>query len=134
MRLRIAVLNEIDPDGTTATFSNGVVTTRYTKFVRLPMKHAEDIDGFLVESALQNEVVIDKGLNNFERNQVLKMSIFTVLNMRQSALHDYLFRRLEFDCWQNSECLQGLNRNDLGLKYIDHKAGDACHKFLFQFL
>ena len=61
------------------------------------MKHVNEIDGFLVESTLQREVVTDKGFNNFERNQVLKMSIFTALNMRQSALHDYLVKRLEFD-------------------------------------
>jgi hypothetical protein len=50
---------------------------------------------------------------------MLKMSIFTSLNMRLSSMHEYFLKDIVFDEYQNSECLRGLAQIDLVDKMIE---------------
>ena len=77
------------------------------------MKSQEDIKGLLVESKINQDKREDPEFNNFQKNQVLKMQLFNVLNMRPSSLYDYFLKDLVFDEFQSSECLKGLAQIDL---------------------
>ena len=67
-RAIVRFLNDKKKDHNTSTVSNGITTTRYAKLVQTPMKDEDDFVGVIVESCIDNKLIYDRGLTNFDRN------------------------------------------------------------------